>query len=95
MGYDLNMKVYKLINKERLKLIISHDVVFNENHFGSMNSNEVNLEKDVFEKNPKKSIMIKDGFCHDLSFRLTTKVKAWKGVGRKCNPRVTFACPGM
>jgi len=53
VGYDLNMKVYKLINKETLKLIISHDVVFNENHFGSMNSNEVNLEKDVFEENPK------------------------------------------
>ncbi len=44
----MNTKVYKLINKETLKLIISHDVMFNENHFGSMNSNEVNLEKDMF-----------------------------------------------
>jgi len=53
VGYDLNTKVYKLINKETLKLIINHDVVFNENHFGSMNSNEINLEKDMFEENPK------------------------------------------
>jgi hypothetical protein len=51
VGYDLNTEVYRLINKEMLKLIISHDVVFNENHLGNMNSNEVNLEKDVFEEN--------------------------------------------
>jgi len=24
-----------------------------------------------------------------------TKVRAWKGVGQKCNPRVTFTLPGM
>jgi hypothetical protein len=53
VGYDFNTKVYKLINKKTLKLIISHDVVFNVNHFGSMNLNEINLEKYVFEENPK------------------------------------------
>jgi hypothetical protein len=26
---------------------------------------------------------------------LTTKVKAWKGVGKKCNPRVTFTLPRL
>ncbi len=24
--------------------------------------------------------------CHDLNLGLVTKAKAWKGVGRKCNP---------
>ncbi len=53
VGYDLNVKTYKLINKETLKLIINHDILFNENHFGSMNSNEVSLEKDMLEEKPK------------------------------------------
>jgi hypothetical protein len=39
--------------------------------------------------------MFKDGFCHDLRLGFTTKVKAWKGVGRKCNPGVTFAFSGV
>jgi hypothetical protein len=50
VGYDLNTKAYRLINKETSKLIINRDVVFNENHFGSMISNEVGLEKDLLEK---------------------------------------------
>jgi hypothetical protein len=29
--------------------------------------------------------------CHNCSFGLTTKAKAWKGVGWKCNLGVTFA----
>jgi hypothetical protein len=52
----LNVKTYKLINKEALKLIINHDILFNENHFGSMNSNEMNLEKNMLEKKPKQWI---------------------------------------
>ncbi len=28
--------------------------------------------------------------CHDLSFGLVTKARAWKGAGRACNPGVTF-----
>jgi len=36
---------------------------------------------------------LEDNDCHDFNFGLTTKVKAWKGVGRKCNPRVTFKFP--
>jgi hypothetical protein len=54
--YDLNVKTYKLINKETLKLIINHDILSNENHFGSMNSNEVSLEKDMLEEKPKQWI---------------------------------------
>jgi hypothetical protein len=53
VGYDLNVKMYKLINKETLKLIINHDILFNENHFGNMNSNEVSLEKDMLKEKPK------------------------------------------
>jgi hypothetical protein len=56
VGYDLNVEMYKLINKETMKLIINHDILFNENHFGSMNSNEVNLEKDMLEEKPKQWI---------------------------------------
>jgi len=54
--YDLNVKTYKLINKETLKLITNHDILSNENHFGSMNSNEVSLEKDMLEEKPKQWI---------------------------------------
>ncbi len=28
--------------------------------------------------------------CHDPSFGLTTKARAWKGAGRKCNLGITF-----
>jgi hypothetical protein len=29
--------------------------------------------------------------CHDFSFRLATKAKAWKGAGHECNPGATIA----
>jgi hypothetical protein len=29
--------------------------------------------------------------CHDPNLKLMTKAKAWKGAGRECNLRVTFA----
>jgi hypothetical protein len=28
--------------------------------------------------------------CHDPSLGLAIKARAWKGVGRECNPRVTL-----
>jgi len=33
--------------------------------------------------------------CHDLNFGLTTKAKAWKCTGQKCNPGITFAFLGV
>jgi hypothetical protein len=33
--------------------------------------------------------------CHNLSLGFVTKVRAWKGVGRECNPIVTFTLPRM
>jgi hypothetical protein len=40
MGHNLNFKSVQMIDEETSKLIISYDVVFNEN-FGNMNSNDV------------------------------------------------------
>ncbi|CAM6024376.1 unnamed protein product [Sphagnum balticum] len=57
----------RLINKETSKLIINRDVVFNENHFGSMISNEVGLEKDLLEKKPEHTVILRDGFDGDES----------------------------
>jgi hypothetical protein len=34
-------------------------------------------------------------YCHDLHLGLTTKVRAWKNVGWKCNMGVTFAFLGV
>jgi hypothetical protein len=31
--------------------------------------------------------------CHNPNLGLVTKVRAWKGVGRECNPKVTFTFP--
>jgi hypothetical protein len=67
VGYDLNTKAYRLINKEPSKPIINRDVVFNENHFGSMISNEVGLEKDLLEKKPEHIAILRDGFDGDES----------------------------
>jgi len=33
--------------------------------------------------------------CHNLNFGLVTKTRAWKGVGRKYSPGVTFTFPGV
>ncbi len=35
--------------------------------------------------------------CHNFNLGLATKAKAWKGVGQKCNPIITFLqeCDGM
>ncbi len=41
----------------------------------------------------KKMKIFKQKECHDLSLRFATKAKTWKGVGQKCNSRVTFALP--
>jgi len=67
VGYDLNTKAYILINKETSKLIINRDVVLNENHFGSMISNEVGLEKDLLEKKPEHTAILRGGFDGDES----------------------------
>jgi len=32
---------------------------------------------------------------HDLGLGIVTKVKVWKGAGRKCNLKVTFALAGV
>jgi hypothetical protein len=31
--------------------------------------------------------------CHDRSFRLATKTRAWKSAGQECNLGVTFTPP--
>jgi hypothetical protein len=35
------------------------------------------------------------GKCHNPSIGFVTKAKAWKGVGQKCNPGITFGLLGM
>ena len=48
LGYPEGVKGYRLWNKESLsvKIIISHDVVFNENEMFSMRTNTAGTEKD-------------------------------------------------
>jgi len=38
---------------------------------------------------------LKLGVCHDLSLKLATKAKVWKGANRECNLGVSFAFLGV
>jgi hypothetical protein len=60
------------------------------------------MAKDPNESNCIEEIIYKCQWRHwpifivgESVMTLATKAKAWKGVGRKCNPIVTFAFSGM
>lgn len=54
-----------------------------------MNEMKTNIQK---LNAPKKNGKV---VCHDPNLGLTTKGRAWKGVGWECNLGVTFTLPRM
>ncbi len=88
--FDCLMPPHNVLYNTSLPIGICHPLLINDVHVSCtkiVHTSSSNIGMFKFQK--------WRCWCHDPNFSLTTKIRAWKGVGRECNLGVTPTLPGV